>query len=99
LENVPGFAEKNPSGHRQAHRFAAPFKHEKTNFVLEVVDLAADARLRDVKFGRGARNILLLRYSDVSSNKEPPKKEIRHENRIYRCWYRDGNVRSPFDNR
>jgi hypothetical protein len=31
---------------------------------LPVVDLAADARLRDVKFRRGARNILLLRHGD-----------------------------------
>jgi hypothetical protein len=59
LKNVAGFAEKNLSGHRQAHGFAAPFKQEKTDFVLQVVDLAADARLRDVKFRRGARNILL----------------------------------------
>jgi hypothetical protein len=48
----------------EAHRFAAPFKQKKTDFVLEVVDLAADARLRDVKFRRGARNILLFRHGD-----------------------------------
>src|SRR5262252_1354533 len=58
LKNVAGFAEKDFPGHRQAHGFAAPFKQEKTDFVLEVVDLAADAWLRHVKFRRGARNIL-----------------------------------------
>jgi hypothetical protein len=64
LKNVVGFAEKNLSSHRQSHRFAAPFKQGKTDFGLEVVDLAADARLRDVKFGRSARNILLLGYGN-----------------------------------
>jgi hypothetical protein len=36
----------------------------KTDFVFEVVDLAADARLRHVKFRRGARNILLFGQGD-----------------------------------
>src|SRR5579862_671403 len=64
LKNVTGFAEKNLSGHCQSHSFASPFKQAKTDLVLKVVDLAADARLRDVKFQRGARNILLFCHSD-----------------------------------
>jgi hypothetical protein len=56
--------KKNLSSHRQSHRFAAPFKQGKTDFGLEIVDLTADARLRDVKFRRGTRNILLLGHGD-----------------------------------
>ena len=49
LKNVTGFAEKDFPGHRQAHGFAVPIKQGEPDLVLEIVDLAADARLRHMK--------------------------------------------------
>ncbi|HYY28020.1 MAG TPA: hypothetical protein VE860_08760, partial [Chthoniobacterales bacterium] len=44
--------------------FGLPHKQGKTDFIFEVVYLAGDARLRDVKLQRRARDILLFRHSN-----------------------------------
>ena len=63
-QNGAGFGEKDFSGFRQPQGFGAAFKQLKTDFVFEIADLPAQARLRDVQLQRGTRNILLLGDGD-----------------------------------
>ena len=63
-QNLPRFLEKYFSGRRQPHGFRAALQQLKTDFVLEVADLAADARLRDVQLQRRARNVFRLGHGD-----------------------------------
>jgi hypothetical protein len=56
--------QKNFSRRREPHGFGAAFEQLKTDFVFEVADLAAQARLRNVQLERGAGDIFLLGHSN-----------------------------------
>ena len=64
LQNGARLGQKSFSRSGQLERFRAALKKLKTDFVFEVADLPAQARLRDVQLQRGARNIFLLGDGD-----------------------------------
>ena len=64
LQNGFRLGQKSFSRVRQLERFRAAFKKLKTDFVFEVADLPAQARLRNVQLQRGARNIFRLGDGD-----------------------------------
>ena len=63
-QDVAGLVEEDLASRRQAHGFTGAGKQGKTEFVLQVTDLTADAWLRDVECRRRARDVLLLRHGD-----------------------------------
>ena len=64
LQHRTRFGQKSFSRSSQLERFRAAFKKLKTDFVFEVVDLPAQAGLRDVQLQRGARNIFIFGHGD-----------------------------------
>ena len=64
LQNFARLRQKNFSRVRELERFRAAFKKRKTDFIFEVADLSAQARLRDVQLQRGAGDIFLPGHGD-----------------------------------
>jgi hypothetical protein len=62
FEDLARFGQKYAAGIGQADGFGGAFEEKKAEFVFEVAHLAAQGRLRDVQFERGARNV--FRFSD-----------------------------------
>ena len=55
---------QQPAGIGQAHRPGAAFDQGDAQFLLQLLDLAAQRRLGDVEPLRRAREVLLVRHGD-----------------------------------
>ena len=64
LKNDARLGQKDFSRPGQPDGFRAALKKLKPKLIFEVVNLAADARLRDMELQRGTRNIFFLGDGD-----------------------------------
>ena len=64
FQDVPRFGQEYAARLGEAHGLGGSLEKGKAELVLEVANLPAQRRLRDVQFQRGARDVLLFRGGD-----------------------------------
>src|SRR5258705_4662458 len=62
-----GFNDKHAARFRKADSFGSAVEKCDAKFILQIADLAAQRRLRDMKPGRSARDVLLFSDGDKIS--------------------------------